>query len=127
VWTEFLPRHKHVPAINNGDIGLLILTDNAQSVSLEIGSGPHHWRWCHYRPGLLGVIPGCVRILINRGRLFSLATCLLFPEALFLHHCVLTSNNLFFASMYRGLSRALLTFVPEEGVHALNKVALLKQ
>jgi len=51
----------------------------------------------------------------------------LFPEALFFHHCVLASNNLFFASMYGSLSRAFLPLIAKKSVHALNEVSLLKQ
>ena len=62
-----------------------------------------------------------------RGRLFSFLAGLLFPEPLFLHHLVLAGNSLFFASMYRSLSRAFLTFIAEKSVHAFDEVTLLKQ
>jgi hypothetical protein len=115
------PETNHAPAIDNGDVGLFVLADNAQSVSLEIDSGPHRSWWWHFIIRLVG--NGRVRIPIT----FSLSTCLLFLESLFLHHRVLTSNNLFFASMYRSLSRAFLTLIAEKSVHAFDKVALLKQ
>ena len=118
VRTEFPTSHERVPAINNGDIGLFILADNAQPVSFKIDSGPHHRRWRQFRLRLFGVIPTSQ---------LSLSPCLLFLEALFLHHRVLMSSKLFFVSMYRSLSRAVLTFIAEKSMHAFDEVTLFEQ
>jgi len=49
--------------------------------------------------------------------IFSVFTSLLLSTAFFHHRVLLGKNLLFFACVYRGFSRAFLTFITEKCMH----------
>jgi hypothetical protein len=45
VRAEVLEKIEHIPAVNNGNIGLFILTDDTKSIPFEVSRSSHYWRW----------------------------------------------------------------------------------
>lgn len=126
VVSKYLGRSVHAPAINNGDVSFFILTDDAKSVSFKVNRGSLHRRWGDFRLRVQRIALRSVRIAVFMF-IFSVLTSLLLPTALFFHHCMLTGNDLlFFPCVYRGFSRAFLTFITEKCMHTRDKIALFE-